>query len=364
MKMCVLVARYAVSGVPLAQIRLARALAARGHEVDLLVGYVADEYDVPVVEDVNTIVLDSPKVRFLLSDIVTYLANAKPEIVFSAEDHLNAIVLISAILTRSKTKISASSRVTPFDTYSQRLFSKRWLLKQIMRGIMWRADVLSCVSKDMVEQYHQVFGNTRHICIYNIVKTPAAERLMLDQVDHPWFHDRSSPVLVAAGQLGPWKGFTDLIRAVGALSKRRSVRLMLLGDGPQRAELQALIQELGLSEDVALLGHVSNPLKYFAHADAFVLSSLVEGMPNVLIEAMMAGCTPVSTDCPTGPREVLGSGRYGYLVPVGDPQALSSGIEIALDNPIPADVLAEAVRPFEEQTIIDRHFEALGLCSG
>ena len=136
---------------------------------------------------------------------------------------------------------------------------------------------------------------------------------------------------------------------------------MILGDGPLRSELEALIIELGLDDVVSLLGYVENPLKYFARADVFVLSSHVEGLPNVLVEAMMCGCTPVSTDCPTGPREVLQDGKYGYLVPQRDPVALAAGIEQALDRPIPKELLAEAVRPFEEGAVLSRHFEVLGL---
>ena len=136
---------------------------------------------------------------------------------------------------------------------------------------------------------------------------------------------------------------------------------MILGDGPLRSELEALIIELGLEDVVSLLGYVENPLKYFARADVFVLSSHVEGLPNVLVEAMMCGCTPVSTDCPTGPREVLHDGKYGYLVPVRDPVAMAIGIEKALDYPISKQLLADAVRPFEEGAVLARHFNVLSL---
>ena len=136
---------------------------------------------------------------------------------------------------------------------------------------------------------------------------------------------------------------------------------MILGDGPLRSELEALIVELGLSEVVSLQGYVDNPLKFFARADAFVHSAHVESLGNVLVEAMMCGCTPVSTDCPTGPREVLQDGKYGYLVPMRDSVAMAAGIEEALDNPIPKDRLAKAVRPFEEGAVIERHFKVLGL---
>jgi glycosyltransferase involved in cell wall biosynthesis len=182
-----------------------------------------------------------------------------------------------------------------------------------------------------------------------------------EPVEHEWFLDEDIPVLVAAGRLAAWKGFADLIHAMKVLTQGRRARLIILGDGPLRAELQALIDELGLSDVVSLLGYVENPLKYFARADVFVLSSHVEGLPNVLVEAMLCGCTPVSTDCPTGPCEVLQGGKYGYLVPMRDPAAMADGIEMALDHPISKELLAEAVRPFEEGTVLARHFEVLGL---
>ena len=226
---------------------------------------------------------------------------------------------------------------------------------------MWRADVLTCVSRDMVEQYRQVFNSPPHVCVYNIVDDRSSRLRMQEPVEHEWLDRKDCPVLIAAGALAPWKGFADLIHAMKALSRSRAARLIILGDGPLRSELEALIVELGLSKIVKLQGYVENPLKYFARADIFALSSHVEGLPNVLVEAMMCGCTPVSTDCPTGPREVIQDGKYGYLVPMRDPAAMAAAIEEALDNPIPKGRLAEAVRPFEEGAVIERHFGLLGL---
>jgi glycosyltransferase involved in cell wall biosynthesis len=184
---------------------------------------------------------------------------------------------------------------------------------------------------------------------------------MSEPNEHEWFVRKECPVVVAAGTLTPRKGFADLIRAMGDLSRRRRARLVILGEGPLRTELQTLIVELGLSDVVRLEGNVENPLKFFANADVFVLSSYVEGLPNVLVEAMTCGCTPVSTNCPTGPREVLQDGKVGYLVPVSDPPALATGIERALDNPIPKSILADAVLPFEEGRVLKAHFSSLGL---
>lgn len=361
MKICVLIANYTISGVPLAQIRFARALTNLGHAVDLVLGFIDSQYVLPEVGGLHVIVLQRRHVRGMLLPLAKYLRTAKPDVVFSAEDHLNSIVLFAAIVSGSKAKISCSSRVTPFDTYSSVLFSKRWVLKQFMRAVMWRADALTCVSEDMVEQYRSVFDSSPHVCVYNIVDDRNSRLRLQDPVEHEWLLQKDCPVVIAAGTLAPWKGFADLIRAMHLLTATRRVRLLILGDGPSRSKLELLIADLGLRNVVALQGHVANPLKFFAHADVFVLSSHVEGLPNVLVEAMMCGCTPVATDCPTGPREVLQDGKYGYLVPVGNPSALAAGIEKGLDRPIPRHLLSAAIESFEETAVLKRHFEILGL---
>ena len=110
-----------------------------------------------------------------------------------------------------------------------------------------------------------------------------------------------------------------------------------------------------------LLGFQSNPLKYFNKADVFVLSSYFEGLPNVLVEAMASGCTVVSTDCPTGPREVLQDGKFGELVPMHDPEAMAEAINRALNNPVPDDMIRQAITPFTEDYIIQQHLKSLGL---
>lgn len=361
MKVCVVTPRFAIAGVPLAQIRFARALAKRGHDVVMVVGHVNKDCTFPDVDGLKVHIWKKPKVRDMLLPLIRFLKTEQPDVIFSAEDHLNAILLLAAILSGSQAKISCSSRVTPFDTYSNRLFSKRWILKQIVRTVMWRADAMTCVSQGTVEEYREVFDCPPHVCVYNIVDDKYSRSRIKEEIEHEWFQKKDAAILVAAGRLASWKGYADLIHAIKVLSQRRRARLMILGDGPLRCDLQSMINDLGLSEDVQLLGYVENPLKYFARADLFVHSSHVESLGNVLVEAMMCGCTPVSTDCPTGPREVLKDGKYGYLVPMRDPAAMAIAIDHALDHPIPKALLDEAVARFEEKRVIDRHFEVLGL---
>lgn len=362
MKICVVTPRFTISGVPLAQIRFARALSEAGHAVDLVVGFVPEGFTMPQVEGVRVVVLDRPKVRAMVGPLWRYLRAERPDVVFAAEDHLTALVLFTALLAGSRAKISGSSRVTPFDTYSNTPFTKRWFLKHFMSVVSRRADALTCVSEDMVLQYRQVFRRAPHVCVYNIVDDPVSRRRMLEPVDDPWATDRSVPLVVAAGSLFPWKGFEELIDAFGLLRDRgRAARLLILGEGTDRPKLEAKIDALGLRDRVRMPGHTPNPLAFFAKADVFALSSRVEGMPNVLVEAMMCGATVVATNCPTGPRELLQDGRYGYLVRPGDPAAIADGIEAALDHPIAPEIMAEAIKPFHQQAVLDRHFAILGI---
>ena len=363
MKITVVSPLFAIAGVPLAQLRFARTLASRGHEVKLVFGHIDSTFSLPEVAGFSIVNLKCRNVRSMLLPLMRFLKTEQPEIIFSAEDHLNAIVIMAVIVSGSKVRISGSSRVTPFDTYSTQPFTKGWILKQVMRALMWRADVLTCVSRDMVTQYRQVFRYSKHICVYNIIADPEFKERAAEPVIHPWFDNSNpySPTLIAAGRLAPWKGFGDLIDAIALVRNHCSVRLLILGDGPLRGELQEKIDSRGLTECIQLVGYVENPLKYFSRADIFVLSSHVEGLPNVLVEAMLCGCTPVATDCPTGPREVLDDGKFGYLVRPHDPGSIAEGILKALDAPIPADLLSKAVLPFHETAVIARHFELLNL---
>lgn len=360
-KIIFFIARHSRSGVPLAQIRLAKALYRRGYKVEFVIGFVPDSISVPVIEGICVINLNMPRTYKLLLPIISYIRASQPDVIFTAEDHLNAIVTLAVILAGSKAKLSASSRVTPYDTYSNKLFSKRWVLKQLSILLRKRVDALVCVSKDMVKQYEAIFGLSKFQCIYNVICDLDTPHRMCEPLDDPWLKDKLVPVVITAGRLAPEKGFADLILAMKQLKQHTNARLVILGDGPLRADLELLIYREGLTDTVRLLGYQENPLKYFSQSRVFVLSSYVEGLPNVLVEAMMCGCTPVSTDCPTGPREVLQDGKYGYLVPMRDPVAMASAIQRALEQPMTPEQLKEAVEPFTEERVIQKHRSVLGI---
>lgn len=163
-------------------------------------------------------------------------------------------------------------------------------------------------------------------------------------VPHPWLtDDRDTPVVLAAGRLAEQKGFDTLLKAFAQAKQNLALRLIILGEGKLREELEALARQLGVSDDVSLPGFVDNPYAFMSRADLFVLSSRFEGSPNVMLEALACDCQVVSTDCPSGPREILAGVDWGRLVPVDDVSALSASIENALAHPLEPGVCRQFV---------------------
>jgi glycosyltransferase involved in cell wall biosynthesis len=166
--------------------------------------------------------------------------------------------------------------------------------------------------------------------IYNPVVSPELYEKADAPVEHPWFQPHQPPVVLAAGRLVALKGYDTLLRAFARVRQQTPVRLVILGEGPERPNLERLAAELGVAADVDMPGFDPNPFRYMKRAGVFVLSSRYEGLPNVLIQALACGCPVVSTDCPSGPSEILDGGRYGALVPVDDVEAMAGAIVRAL----------------------------------
>ena len=182
-------------------------------------------------------------------------------------------------------------------------------------------------------------------------------------MEHPWLQPGQPPVVLAIGRLNEAKDFSVLISAFARLIQQRPARLVILGEGELRPALEAQLVQLGLDSDAAQLpGFVSNPYAWLARSALFVLSSRREGLPGALIEAMACGKPVISTNCLSGPDDILEGGRWGCLVPVGDANALAQAMAEVLDTPkeqLP-DVRLRAA-DFEQERAVDAYLKILGL---
>ena len=193
---------------------------------------------------------------------------------------------------------------------------------------------------------------------YNPVDIQSARELGEKSPSHPWFSESGIDVIVAAGRLTKQKDFPTLIRSIARVRSTRDVRLIILGEGEERANLQFLISLLKLDDFIYLPGFELNPFSYFSHAKLFVLSSAWEGLPNVLIQAMACGVPVISTDCPSGPREILENGKWGDLVPVGEDACMARAIVASLTTNEHPDATMRAA-DFNLAIAVDRYLSVL-----
>lgn len=294
--------------------------------------------------------------------LVRYLKTERPAALLAAKDRaIRAAVLAKALsgvetrlVGRLGTNLSAAQEGKPA--------WQRWLRTQPMRWVYPRVDRVVAVSTGVAEDTVRLTGlpASRVVVVRNPVITPDMADKAAEPVEHPWFADKTCPLILGAGRLTRQKDFDTLIQAFGQVRARRECRLMVLGEGKLRGDLERRVRELGLETSVALPGHVRNPYAHLAKADLFVLSSRWEGSCNVLTEAMALGTPVVSTDCPSGSAEILGGGRYGPLVPVGDVDQLTDAMLYALDHPTAPDSLKAAVAEYNAEHSARRYLEILG----
>ena len=306
-----------------------------------------------------------PLVRRLPS-LVAYLRESRPDAILAAEPGYNVIAVWGRRLSGLQSRVVISERI---QVSRHAGFGGPWGepgLRQLLRRAYLGADAIVAVSDGVADDLaaHAGIPRARITTVYNPVVGPDLVAKAQEPLDHPWFAPGAPPVILAAGRLDPQKDFATLIRAFARVRQGRPARLMILGAANPTnlafaEELRALPGDLGVGEDVAMPGFVDNPLAFMARASVFVLSSLYEGLPGVLIQALACGCPVVSTDCPSGPAEVLDGGRFGPLVPVGDVAALAGAIEQVLDDPPSAESLRARAELFSVERSADRHLELL-----
>ena len=310
-------------------VNLIKEFVKRGIESELVLVNAKGPYLIEVPQGVKVFDLKSSRVLFALPKLIKYLKTEKPDILVSSLSHANIIAILANKLAMTNVRIFAREDTTLSlsSLYSTSLKNK---VMPLLMGIFYRfADLIIVVSKGVKDDLVSFakLPSDKIELIYNPVITPDLFTKVQEPVSHPWFAPNSPPVILGVGRLTKEKDFPTLLKAFALVRKEVDSRLVILGEGEEKKNLEKLAKELGIEEYLWMPGFVDNPYKYMNRASVFVLSSIYEGLPTVLIEALALGCQVVSTDCKSGPREILDNGKFGKLVPVGDYKEMAHAIK-------------------------------------
>jgi glycosyltransferase involved in cell wall biosynthesis len=287
----------------------------------------------------------------------------KPYALISAPDHANLTAVWANMLAGSPSRVVATNhnQISMIIKNTRKLQEKMYphLLRWFESWIYGLVSVSGGAADDL-SQLTRLPRNKIYV-VYNPIFSSEISVLAREPVSHPWFAPGQPPVILAAGRFEPQKDYLTLLDAFALLLKKRPVHMIILGEGSTFAEVRSRASALNLIANLDLPGFVANPYSYMSRAAVFVLSSRWEGFGNVLVEALACGTQVVSTDCPSGPAEILENGKFGSLVPVGDPIRMADAIEAALDSPIRTDLLIGQAQMFSIQSASNRYLELLGL---
>lgn len=347
-------------GAERVMINLAQGFVEHQLTVDLVLVQAKGPYLSKLPAGINVITLNSSRLLSSLPKLVKYLKEKQPKFLLSALDDTNFIAILAGKIAGNSTKVA----VTVHNNLSRESLNapqlKRRLTPTFVGWFYPSADYVIGVSKGVTDNLITLGSPPeKTYSIYNpIVSAQLLEQLQ-EPVDHPWFASGQPPVILGVGRLSPQKDFATLIQAFAQVRKHHQARLMILGEGSKLDHLKGLVQDFNLTEDVAFPGFVDNPYSYMARAGVLVLSSAWEGFGNVLVEAMAAGTPVVSTDCESGPAEILAQGQYGKLVPVGDSQAMAEAILATLTEPANPEPLKQRAMEFSLENSVNQYLRIL-----
>lgn len=345
-------------------VNLANALSKRGYQVDLVLMRSKGELLDALSPQVRVVSLDAPRVRQVLWPLSRYLRSVQPAALLANMWPLTVMAVLARRLAGVQTRVVVAEHTTWSRSELLSRPTVGWQVRTSMHHVFPHTDGIVAVSQgaaDDLAQFAQLDRQSIQV-IYNPVVGALPDRATAECGPAEWWqggHKR----LLAVGTLKAIKAYDTLIDAFAKLRAHADARLLILGEGGERAALEAQVKRLGLQGQVYLPGFVKDPSPYYRRADLFVLSSNAEGFGNVVVEALDAGTPVVSTDCPSGPREILADSRFGQLVPVGDAAALADAMAQSLASEHDHAALKRRAQDFSIDKAVDQ-YEALLLAQG
>jgi glycosyltransferase involved in cell wall biosynthesis len=335
MRIALLVPTLRMGGVERVFVHLAKGFLESGLEVDLVVGRTdGGELASELPKEIQIFDLCSRRMLTSIPALVRYLRNRRPEALIAGMTHSGAVAVWARALARVDCKIVATEHNSMSHVVTHGIGIKYLALPYAARFSYSAADYIVAVSDGVAKTLSRLTSIPREriSVIHNPVVSDEMYAAGREPVSHPWFAPGQCPVIISVARLDPQKDLPTLFRAFSILRKKRPVRLLILGEGAERARLETVIRDLGIQDDVSMPGSVANPYPYMKAADVFVLPSLYEGFGVVIVEALAMGTPVVSTRCESGPAEILCDGKYGTLVSVGDDVGMADAIERILDS--------------------------------
>ena len=304
----------------------------------------------------------SSRATLALIKLVRAINTYKPKNILSASYHVNCVVIFAKMISKLKPHLIIAEHTSLEAGFDSLSFQKRLFAKLAIALLYRFSDELVAVSNDAARQMER-FGllkKNKAQTIYNPVICKDIFEKSKDEINHP-FLTSNNKLFLSVGRISKEKDYPTLIAAFEKIIYIEEARLIIVGDGPDKSKLTQLIENSGLSERIALLGHMSNPYPLYSRADVFVLSSIREGLPTVLIEALAFGCKVVSTDARTGPREILKNGAFGTLVPTSDIKALANAMIDSIKDNTKRTIPKDALSNYEVDHAVNRYVSILKL---
>jgi glycosyltransferase involved in cell wall biosynthesis len=348
-------------------VTIANGLAARGYSVDLVLarggGPLLDRVDRAVtVVDLETPTVPGVGILAAVPALRAYLRRERPDVLFAAMMNANVVGVLTDVVADVDTRLV----LTEHNTFGVRPGLRDRLTARLAAVLYPRADHVVGVSRGVADSVVTGTGvdEAAVSVLYNPIDVEAIRAAARESLDAEARALMDGDVVFTVGRLEDAKDHGMLLRAFRRVHEERPwVRLVVGGSGSNRAELEALATEFGLDDVVTFAGYVDNAYAYMAAASVFALSSRHEGLPTVLLEALACETPIVSTDCPSGPREILADGRYGHLTPVGDDAAFAEAILETLDAPVPAAALGTRAEDFSLDAVLSEYEAFIGRLS-
>lgn len=343
---------FAAGGAEAVLLKVANDLHRKGIDVMVVAASATGPNRRNLDDAIEVIDLGARRMALALPGLVRTLKRLKPTACLSALTHSNLALIIASKLAKSSARIVVSERLSLNVGADAAPRLKSRVKRNLIARLYPKADRVIVVSKAIETEMEQMFPSVagKVVALANPVDVERLRALASDETAYS-AGAKDEPVVAFVGRLSRQKNLPLLLQAFWDLRNRRPAKLVLAGDGPLKQELTDLVRELGLAESVDFAGYLDNPYRLVSEADVLALSSDFEGLPNVLIEALALGTEIVSTDCPTGPAEILADGKYGHLVPCGDRAAFAEALERAISAPLMID-REKALAPYEKENAL------------